>query len=36
MRRESRRLDDELVALRNRPLAGLQSDPAAKRPARET
>lgn len=35
LRRESRRLDDELVALRNLPLAGLQSDPTAKRQARE-
>jgi len=35
MRRESRRLDDELVALRNLPLARLQPDPAAKRPVRE-
>ena len=35
LRRESRRLDDELVALRNLPLAGLQSDSTARRPVRE-
>jgi uncharacterized integral membrane protein len=34
-RRENARLEDELVALRNLPLAGLQSQPAQRAPAPE-